>query len=114
MLITKKTVQTAAIGVLMFCCVSVPLLAQTYTLSGKVSDVSAHPVASATVTAKRLATGKVFSAQTNSDGVYSILDLAGGDYEVSAVAGELQAPAVKVTLAAAQTTDLTVSPASKQ
>lgn len=29
---------------------------------------------------------------------------------MSAVAGELQAPPVKVTLAAAQTTDLTVSP----
>jgi hypothetical protein len=32
---------------------------------------------------------------------------------VSAVAGELQAPPIKVTLAAAQTTDLTVSPAPK-
>ena len=32
---------------------------------------------------------------------------------VSAVAGELQAPPIKVTLAAAETTDLTVSPAAK-
>jgi hypothetical protein len=111
MLIKKKTVEMA-IHLLMFCGLSVPVLAQTYTLSGKVSDVSAHPVPSATVTAKSVATGKAYKSQTNSDGMYSILDLAAGDYEVSAVAGELQAPAVKVTLAAAQTTDLTVSPST--
>jgi hypothetical protein len=45
--------------------------------------------------------------------MYSILDLAGGDYMVSAVAGELQAPPIKVTLAAAQVVDLTVSPTVK-
>ena len=88
--------------------------AQTYTLSGKVSDAAGHAVPSATVSARSLATSHTFTAQTNSDGMYSIPDLAGGDYEVSAVADELQAPPIKVTLAAAQTTDLTVGPAPKK
>jgi hypothetical protein len=100
--------------VFLFCCVvAAPAFAQTYALSGKVSDSAGHAVPSATVSAKSMATGQSFSAETGSDGMYSIHDLAGGDYMVSAVAGELQAPAIKVTLAAAQTTDLTVSPAPK-
>jgi hypothetical protein len=61
-----------------------------------------------------VATGHSFSAQTSSDGTYSIRDLAGGDYIVSATAGELQAPPITVTLAAAQTTDLVVSPVPKR
>jgi len=88
-----------------------PANAQSYTLSGKITDSAAHPVPSATVSAKNVATGKTYTAQANSEGVYSISDLAAGDYQVWAVAGQLQAPPIKVTLAAAQTTDLTVSPA---
>lgn len=89
-------------------------MAQTYSISGKVSDTAGHAVPSATVTAKSVATGKIVTARTDSDGVYTIPELAGGDYKVSAVAGELQAPPVKVTAAAGQTTDLTVSPAPKK
>ena len=85
--------------------------AQTYTLSGTVRDTATHGVPNATVTAKSTATGKTYTALTNSDGTYTIQDLVAADYDVSAVAGELQAPAVKVTVAAAQTTDLTLSPA---
>ena len=97
----------------LFFLLAVPAFPQTYTLSGKVRDSAGHAVPSATVSAKSVATGISFTAETNSDGMYSIHDLAGGDYQVSAVAGELQAPPIKVTLAAAQTTDLTVSPAPK-
>ena len=100
--------------VFLFCCVfSSSAFAQTYTLQGKVSDPAGHVVPSATVTAKSVVTGKSFTSETGSDGTYSIRDLAGGDYMVSAVAGDLQAPPVKVTLAAAQTTDLIVSPVPK-
>jgi hypothetical protein len=98
---------------LSFTLLAVPALAQTYTLSGKVVDMASHAVPSATVTARSVATGQTFTAQTGTDGTYSIADLAAGDYLVSASAGELQAPPIKVTLAAAQTTDLTVSPAPK-
>ncbi|MGA8089251.1 MAG: carboxypeptidase-like regulatory domain-containing protein [Terracidiphilus sp.] len=113
MSITKGMFAVAMRAFLFCCVVTAPAFAQNYTLSGKVSDSAGHAVASATVSAKSVATGQTFSAKTGKDGMYSIHDLAGGDYMVSAVAGELQAPPIKVTLAAAQTTDLTVSPATK-
>jgi len=110
----KEGTFAVAMRAFLFCCLlTVPTFAQTYTLQGKVSDSAGHAVPSATVSAKSVASGKSFSAVTGSDGMYSIHDLAGGDYMVSAVAGELQAPPIKVTLAAAETTDLTVSPAAK-
>jgi hypothetical protein len=110
-LIDKRGAGRAA-GLLVICClVSAAAISQSYTLSGKVTDTAAHAVSSAMVSAKSLATGKAYTAQTNADGMYSIADLAGGEYEVSAKAGELVAAPIKVTLAAAQTTDLTVSPA---
>ncbi len=110
----KHGMSAVAMRAVLFCCVvAAPAFAQTYTLSGKVSDPAGHAVPSATVSAKSVATGQSFSAETGSDGMYSIHDLASGDYMVSAVAGELQAPAIKVTLAAAQTTDLRVSPTPK-
>jgi hypothetical protein len=109
-----KKMLVTAMRTFLFCfLLAVPALAQTYTLSGKVSDMAGHAVPSATVSAKSIATGHSFTAETNSEGMYSIHDLAGGDYLVSAVAGELQAAPIKVTLAEAQTTDLTVSPTPK-
>lgn len=111
----KKGMFAPAMRAFLFCCaVTASAFAQRYTLQGKVSDSAGHVVPSATVSAKSVTTGKSFSAQTGSDGTYSINDLAGGDYIVSAVAGELQAPPITVTLAAAQTTDLTVSPVPKR
>lgn len=114
-MLRKKTTLAVTMRLMfLFCCLC-PLwsFAQTYTLSGKVNDTAGHAVPSATVSAKSIATGKTYTAESASDGTYSIHDLASGDYEVSAVAGELQAPAIKVTLAAAQSTDLTVSPSTK-
>lgn len=108
----KEGILATAMGLVVLCCLGVPAFAQTYTLSGTVRDSASHAVPSATVTVKSVATGETHTAQTNGDGMYSIADLAAGDYEVSAVAGELQAPPIKVTLAAAQTTDLTVSPSA--
>ncbi len=113
MAIQKQMFAAVRGAVLLSCVLADPVYAQTYTLSGKVSDSAGHSVPSATVSAKSVATGKSFTGVTNSDGMYSIRDLAGGDYQVSAVAGELQAPPIKVTLAAAQTTDLTVNPAPR-
>ena len=84
---------------------------ETYSLSGKVSDTAAHAVPSATVWARRIRDGKVFTARTNGDGDYAIPELEPGDYKVWAKAGELEAAPVKVTLSAGQTTDLVVSPA---
>jgi len=89
---------------------SLDAFGETYSLSGRVSDTAAHPVPSATVSAKRLRDGRIYTARSNGDGAYTIPDLEGGDYTVWAVAGELSARPVKVTLAAGETTDLVVSP----
>lgn len=89
---------------------SVEAAGETYSLSGRVSDTAAHPVPSATVSAKRLRDGKMFTAHSNGDGAYTIPDLEAGDYRVWAVAGELSARPVKVTLEAGETTDIVVSP----
>lgn len=87
---------------------------EAYSLSGRVSDTAAHPVPSATVSAKRLRDGKLFTARSNGDGAYTIPDLEPGDYRVWAVAGELSARPVKVTLAPGETTDIVVSPRIQQ
>jgi len=83
---------------------------QMYSFSGTVKDTTGHVVPSATVTAKSLVGGKIFTVHANSEGAYTIPDLKAGDYRVSARAGELIAQPIKVTLAAGQTTDLVVSP----
>ena len=84
--------------------------AQKCDLSGKVTDSATHAVPSAAVHDKRLTDGKTYSAKTNTDGVYTIPDLTSGDYMVSAVAGDLKAKPVKVTLAPGASTDLVVVP----
>ena len=113
MRIISGTFATAMRAFLLYWLIAVPAFAQTYTLSGKVTDSEGHAVPSAKVSAKSVASGQLYSAKTGADGLYTIGDLPGGDYMVSATAGDLQAPPIKVTLAAAQTTDLTVSPAPK-
>jgi hypothetical protein len=83
---------------------------EMYSLSGRVSDTEAHAVPGATVSARRVRDGKMFTARSNGDGVYTIAGLKSGDYKVWAKAGQLSARPVKVTLAAGQTTDLVLSP----
>jgi hypothetical protein len=106
----RNRILSLAICLFWLCGFQITAVAETYTLSGMVRDTAAHAVPSATVTAKNLATGKTYRVTTGTDGSYTIPNLAGGDYQVSAAAGYLHAPPIKVTLAAAQTTDLTVSP----
>jgi hypothetical protein len=97
--------------VLVCCMLPIAGAAEMYSLSGKVTDTAAHAVPSAMVSARSVVSGKTYTAQTNSDGAYSIPSLPAGDYEVWAKAGELEAQPVKVTLAAGQTTDLVMGPA---
>jgi hypothetical protein len=90
-----------------FCCagilamsllISAPLRAQTTALSGTVTDPSGAVVANAKVSVKNLATGQGLEAQTNSAGVYSVENLAPGDYEVSASTAGFDTKVSKVTL----------------
>ena len=96
--------------VMVCCMLPIAGAAEMYSLSGKVTDTAAHAVPSATVSARSVASGKTYTAQTNTDGAYSIPSLPAGDYEVWAKAGELKAPPLRVTLVPGQTTDLVVAP----
>ncbi len=99
--------------VLIFVLNSEPLRAQepNATLSGTVTDASGKIVANAKVSVKNLYTGQAAETQTNSTGVYTVSNLASGDYEVSVTAEGFDTQAAKVMLAAGatQTTDLTLT-----
>src|ERR1035438_6200499 len=78
------------------------------TLSGTVTGPAGTAVPNAKVTVKNLATGQSTEAQTNAEGLYSVPNLAPGEYELTAVAEGFQNQVAKVTLAAGpgQKTDL--------
>lgn len=80
----KATVVAAGV-VLIFVLCSFSLFAQeaTATLSGVVTDSSGKAVPNAQVSVKNLNTGEAIQTQTDSNGGYSLTNLAAGDYEVS-------------------------------
>jgi hypothetical protein len=81
-----------------------PVLGQTVSLRGQVTDESGALVPAATVTLNGPA-GLVKTAKAASDGTYSFTDLAPGNYTVQASAPDLALPqAAKVTLKAAPQT----------
>ncbi|HEY6372124.1 MAG TPA: carboxypeptidase-like regulatory domain-containing protein [Candidatus Sulfotelmatobacter sp.] len=84
------------------------------TLSGTVTDSSGKPVPNAKVTVKNTATGRSTETQTDSAGLYTLPNLAGGDYEVSASAAGVGVATAKATLTigSSQTLPLTVTSAT--
>src|SRR5579885_2318819 len=56
---------------------------RTASITGRVTDASGGVVVGADVTAKSTATNVTFSARTNSEGYYSVSDLAPGTYDVT-------------------------------
>lgn len=60
----------------------------TATLSGTITDHTGRVLPDVKVTVKNRATGQSADAQTNSDGLYAVPNLAPGDYEVSVAAAE--------------------------
>ena len=72
----------------------------TATLSGTVTDHAGRVLPDVKVTVKNLATGQSTDTQTNSDGIYTVSNLAAGDYEVSVLAAEGASSTMPTTLTA--------------
>jgi hypothetical protein len=85
-------------------------------LSGSVTDSAGKVLPGAKVTVKNVSTGQSTEVQSDSTGLYSVVNLAAGDYEVSASADGMSAPAAKVTLIAGspQTLNLILASAPTQ
>jgi len=87
------------------------------TLSGTVTDHTGRALSDVKVSVKNLNTGQSADTQTNSDGLYTVSNLAPGDYEVSVSAAEgARVSQVTLTAGAAQKLDLVldvVSPSTE-
>ena len=85
--------------VLMF---SVPAFAQTIngSISGLVKDQAGASVAGANVTATNVGTGEKRNATTNDEGLYKILSLPVGTYEVTIEKTGFSANPVRTTVSA--------------
>jgi hypothetical protein len=80
------------------------------TLSGTVTDPSGKVVADATISVKNIVTGRSTETRTDSVGVYKVLSLVPGDYEVSISAQgfSTNVTAVTITQGAKQTMNVTL------
>ena len=86
------------------------------TLSGTVTDSSGKVLPKAKVMIKNLNTGQSSETQTDSAGLYTVPNLATGDYEISASVEGVGAVVAKITLTAGsqQTLSLGLNAASPQ
>jgi hypothetical protein len=82
------------------------------TLSGTITDFSGKVLAGAKISVKNLTSGQSIETLADSAGVYTVSNLAAGDYEVSASAAGIGAAVGKVTVTAGnrQTLSLTLTP----
>jgi Carboxypeptidase regulatory-like domain len=98
-------------GVVLVCVLTAnPLCAQDAqsALSGTVTDSAGNVVPNAKIILKNLSTGQSTDTQADSAGLYSVSNLAAGDYEVSASTDGMSGTAAKVTLIAGTPQTLTL------
>jgi len=95
--------------------VSVPLGAQTVTLSGTATDAKGNPIPNATVTLKP-AQGSPIAVHTDANGNYTISPLSPGDYTIEASVEGLSAIPIPLTITTSphQTEDLLLAPVPVQ
>lgn len=89
-----------------------PLLAQdaNATLSGTITDHSGRVLPDVKVSLKNLSTGQASDARTDAAGVYSVLNLTLGTYEISVSAAEgTKVSQVTITAGAGQKLDLVLN-----
>jgi carboxypeptidase family protein len=110
----SNTVKFAPI--LVFSVLLARLAAQTGTgiLSGTVTNPSGTAVANAKISVRNLASGQTTEVQSDAAGLYTVPNLAPGDYEVSVSAEGIGVKTDKVTIAGAtrQTMDLRLNAAA--
>jgi len=104
----------AVLLVLCLCSAAVPAMAQsqasTGQITGIVTDTQGAAIARATVTASNKQTGLARSSTSNDDGLYAILLLPPGFYNVSAEASGFAATSIKdVEVSVGRTFDLKIS-----
>lgn len=71
-------------------------------LLGTVYDQNKHPVPSANVYATNHGTNKTYTVKSDSEGIFRLLDLPGGEYELSAEVNGVKSKPQSVTLSAGQ------------
>lgn len=108
----KRRVPCWVLQMLLMGLLPLALAAQTATLSGTATDAKGKPIADAAVTLKP-ASGAPIQIRTDTDGNYTIPNLAPGDYTLSGVGDGLRSKEINVTVTTAphQTVDLLLSPA---
>jgi hypothetical protein len=82
-------------------------------IQGTVKDATGAVVANATVTARNVATNVSRNATTNDEGLYRIINVPPGDYEMTAEAANFKKsvlPKVTVTIGQAAEVDVTLEP----
>ncbi|MGH9841051.1 MAG: TonB-dependent receptor [Blastocatellia bacterium] len=90
---------------------SLSALAQSTTISGKVTDSTGAAITGATVKALNLGSNRETTAQTNAGGEYRLSDLPAGSYRISATADGFGASAESLTVdEAAITQNFSLSP----
>jgi Carboxypeptidase regulatory-like domain len=102
--------------VLIFVLTANPLRAQDAqsTLSGTITDSAGKVLPNAKLTVKNLSNGQSTETQADSAGLYSVPNLAAGDYEVSASADGIGTAAAKITLTAGSQQTLSLTMTSTQ
>ena len=114
----KAATRVFFVGVALLCLLTADFLRaqDAASLSGTVKDASGRAVPNAKVSAKNVTTGQSTESQTDSAGLYTVPNLAPGDYDVSVSAAGFDVNTTRVVLGggARQTQDVRLATAQTQ